>query len=308
MDELEKIFNEKNISESSKKLYMNNLTRLNGGKPIKNLKFLNNCEDTLSKIEGYKPNTQRSYIISVVSLLKELAGQRKYKKLYDRYYEVLEKMNTELKDQTKKTDKEKQEWIGNDKVMEKLEECMAVIRQIEGQKKIIPEKYRELLACVITGLFVIQTPRRNKDYMEMVVTKKYSPDMSDDKNYLDLKTNTFILNQYKTKGTYNQQTADVEPLMREIIDVYLKYHPLKKDLKGSATIPFLVDEDGVPLQSNNAITRILYKVFDKKIGSSMLRKLYLTDKYKDVMDEMKDDATKMGTSVNTIRNNYIKND
>ena len=25
----------------------------------------------------------------------------------------------------------------------------------------------------------------------------------------------------------------------------------------------LVDEDGTPLQSNNAITRILYKVFDK---------------------------------------------
>ena len=308
MDELEKIFNEKSISESSKKLYLNNLTRLNGGKPIKNLKFLNDCDATLSKIENYKPNTQRSYIISVVSLLKELISQRKYKKLYDRYYEILEKMNNQLKDQTIKTDKEKQEWIGNDAVMAKLNECMAVIKQIDGLKKITGEKWRELLACVITGLFVIQAPRRNKDYMEMVVVKKYSPDMSDDKNYLDLKGNQFILNQYKTKGTYNQQTAVIEPLMREMINVYLKYHPLKKMLKGNDTIPFLVDEEGAPLHSNNAITRILYKVFDKKIGSSMLRKLYLTDKYKEVMDEMKEDAEKMGTSVNTIRNNYIKQD
>ena len=72
MEDLSEIFGGKNITESSKKLYLANLTRLNGGQSIKNLKFLNDIESIKEKLGKYKPNTQRSYIISVVSLLKSL--------------------------------------------------------------------------------------------------------------------------------------------------------------------------------------------------------------------------------------------
>jgi hypothetical protein len=67
--------------------------------------------------------------------------------------------------------------------------------------------------------------------------------------------------------------------------------------------------------SNNSLTRRLYKIFGRKIGSSMLRKLYLTDKYGDkmkqveeILEEMKEDASAMGNSVATIQTNYIKKD
>jgi hypothetical protein len=40
----------------------------------------------------------------------------------------------------------------------------------------------------------------------------------------------------------------------------------------------------------------------------MLRKMYLTNKYSDVMTEMKQDANSMGTSANVIQTNYIKKD
>ena len=35
--DLDKLFDKKNITASSKNLYMKNLARLNGGKPIKNM-------------------------------------------------------------------------------------------------------------------------------------------------------------------------------------------------------------------------------------------------------------------------------
>jgi hypothetical protein len=40
----------------------------------------------------------------------------------------------------------------------------------------------------------------------------------------------------------------------------------------------------------------------------MLRHIYLTDKYKDVSDEMVDDANKMGHSISTQQTMYVKND
>ena len=91
-------------------------------------------------------------------------------------------------------------------------------------------------------------------------------------------------------------------------DVYLKFHPLVKEMK-KQTVPFIVNFKGDAYTKNNDFTRLLYKIFDnQKIGVSMLRKIFLTDKYKDTVDEMKKDATSMGTSSGTIEDHYIKND
>jgi hypothetical protein len=38
----------------------------------------------------------------------------------------------------------------------------------------------------------------------------------------------------------------------------------------------------------------------------MLRNIFLTDKYSDVIEELKKDTSAMGTSVGTAMNNYIK--
>jgi hypothetical protein len=300
MDCLE-ILNAKNISDSSKKLYLANLHRLNDNKEIKNFGFLKSPEKVMEKIAKYKPNTQRSYIISIVTLLKECNGK---KKLYDSYYSILEKMNTDLKVQTVKTEKEEKNWISDDEIKKVMSDCIDKVRALKSKKKVSREEYEDLLRCVTVGLFVLQVPRRNLDYLKMIVVKKYEPQMSDDYNYLDLKNNKFIFNNYKTKGTYQQQTTGVEPDMRVILDIYLKFHPNKKE----HSFPLLVDADGDALTSMNAITRLLYKIFNKKIGSSMLRKIYLTHKYADTIEDLKKDTAMMGTSVSTAKNNYIKED
>ena len=307
MEDLNELFTAKNITESSKKLYLANLTRLNGG-PIKNLKFLNDVEAIQEKLKKYKPNTQRSYIISIVSLMKSLKEkQKKYAKLYDSYYAILDTMNKSLKDNTEKTEKEEKEWIGQDAVKEKFETNMKLLEELKDKKKLTSEEYEKLLHLVVLSLFVLQKPRRNKDYQDAYIVKKYKPELGTDKNYLDLFKNEFHFNNYKTQGTYKTQTCEANPLLREIIDFYLRFHPLKAKLR-EGPIPLLVDEKGEPFTQNNSLTRMLYKIFGSKIGSSMLRKLYLTDKYADVMKEMKADTEAMGTSTGTAQTNYIKKD
>jgi len=215
-------------------------------------------------------------------------------------------MNKSLKDQTGKTEKEEAEWIGQEAVKAKFEEHFKIMDELKDKKKLTPDEYDKLLHLVVLALFVLQKPRRNKDYQEAFIVKKYKPEMGTDKNYLDLFKNEFLFNAYKTKGVYSTQTVSVNPLLREIIDFYLKFHPLKSKLKDP--IPLLVDYQGEPFTQTNSLTRMLYKVFGSKIGSSMLRKLYLTDKYADVMKQMKEDATEMATSTGTIQTNYIKKD
>lgn len=309
--DLTELFSAKSITDSSKKLYVSNLNRLNGGLPIKNLNFLNDVEAIKKKLEKYKPNTQRSYIISVVSLLKVMKDKqnKKFSKLYDTYYTILDGMNKELKDNTGKTEKEELVWIGQDAVKSKLEDEMKIIEEINDKNKIDKDEYDRLLRLVVLSLFVLQKPRRNKDYQEMYIVKKYKAEYGTEKNFLDLTKNEFQFNNYKTAGTYKTQMTDLASLFREILNVYLKFHPLKSNLtKKDAQVPFLVDYQGDVLKSNNALTRMLYKVFGSKIGSSMLRKLYLSDKYSEMMKEMEQDVKDMGSSTGTAQMNYIKKD
>jgi hypothetical protein len=305
---MNEIFTDKNITDSSKNLYMKNLIRLNGGE-IKNFNFLKDESGILEKLKKYKPNTQRTYIISIVSLLKGLSTRepKKYKKLYDKYYLVLDEMNKSLKTNNEKSDKEKENWISQEEVLERFNELKKVIPTLG--KKITEEQYYELQKLVILSLYCLQRPRRNKDYQEMIVTRKYTPPAEgaepEKVNILDLQGNRFIFNNFKTQKKYQSQEIKILPELREIIDIYLKYHPLFK--KSKTPVPLLVDFEGRPYTSNNDMTRLLYKIFNKKIGVNMLRHIFLTDKYKDIMDEMKEDTKEMGTSVDMMKDQYIKN-
>ena len=84
---------------------------------------------------------------------------------------------------------------------------------------------------------------------------------------------------------------------------------MKGELKNKEyDIPFLVDEKGKALKNSTEITKILNKIFGKKISSSLLRNIFLTDKYSDIVEELKKDTQAMSTSVDTALNNYIKQD
>jgi hypothetical protein len=303
--DLAKIFEDKNITPSTQNLYIKNLTRLSGGE-IKNINFLKDENEILEKLKKYQPNTQRTYIISIVSLLKSLSTSdpKKYKKLYDKYFLLLDGMNNNLKTNNEKSTKEKENWISQDEVLSRLEELKKILPTLG--KKINEEQFKELQKLLLLGLYALQKPRRNKDYQDCLVIRKMNElNQPYTSNLLILPLNKFVFQNYKTGGTYKTQEIDIDPELREIIDTYLKYHPLIKKTKEA--FPFLVDYNGIPYTNNNDITRLLYKVFNKKIGVNLLRHIFLTDKYKTVIDEMKEDATKMGTSTGMIENQYIKN-
>ena len=145
----------------------------------------------------------------------------------------------------------------------------------------------------------------------MLITLHFDPENEDGNykkyNYYDINNKMFNFMNYKTQKTYKLQQIQVNEELVNNINTYLKYHPLIKSLK-EHDIPFLVNKEGEPLTSNNAITRILNKIFGKNIGSSMLRNIFLTDKFGDENKEKADIVKQMATSTQTADTNYIKTD
>ena len=300
---LEEILNNKNIADSSRKLYNANFVRLNDGNPVLRFDFLKDVPAILEKLSKYKPNTVRGYIIAITSLMGDLkeTNPKKYKKTYEEYYKILTEYNTTLKDQTAKSANENTNWITPEKKQEVINECEKIIEVIGNKRKITEDQYEKLFECLVLSLYTKIPPRRNMDYQDMLIIRKNTTQDATN-NFFDVANKRFIFNKYKTAGSYKTQTTDIPEDLMKIIMLYLKHRPRVEE----DTNQFLVNFKGEPFIQTNSMTRILNKIFDGKVGASMLRKLYLTDKYANTMKEMKEDAEEMGTSTNTIQNNYIK--
>jgi len=285
------------IKESSKKLYKSNLKRLNDNQEPEDYNFLKNTSKILDKIQHLKDNTKRTYLISIVSVLKD---QPKFKKPFDIYYQKMMEYNKNLKTNTTKSETQNKNWMEQDEI-KKLWLTQKENALTKGKRKLTDLEFEQLTHYLVLSLYVLIPPRRN-DYLKMLVLLEPA-ELNPEYNYLDVKNKQFIFQNYKTNRTYKTQTIDIPKELMDVITLYLKFRKEKKNL-----MPFLIKPDGTPLESINAVTRILNKIFKKKISVSLLRNIYLTDKYSKENKEKAKDATAMATSVNMIDTNYTKQD
>jgi integrase len=301
-------FAEKKLATTSIKMYLRNLEKLNDDMPLKNLNFLKDVSAIEQRLAKYKENTKRGYLISIVSALSLDKSNKQKQKLYDDYYKLMMDKNKELKKveaSGEKTETQEKNWITWDEVSSQMNQLEDKIKAFAGNKEINEHQYNVLLQGMILALYVYKAPRRN-EYQKMNIVKS-DTGLPIDTNYLDMDKKTFTFNTYKTARKEGQIREEIPPELQRVIQTYLKFHPLlkgKKIIKGT-NVPFLVYYDGKPLSQVNAITRILNKIFGKKVGSSMLRHIYLSSKYGNVLQEMKEDATAMSHSVDTQKD-YIK--
>jgi len=290
------------ISASSRKLYIANLKKLNDGEEPKDFKFLKSPPAILKKIEHLKPTTQRSYFIAIASVLANGNGP---KKLYNAHYAILTEMNNDLRNNTTKSETQQENWITPEEIEKVNQQLMKEVKKIRVSH-VTRKDFTTVLTLMIFSLFTKTSPRRNIDYSLM----KISNDKTDTKfNYLDLEKKRFIFNNYKTQKKYNQVVIDIPDNLWIVLKEYLRYHPGRNQIKNKKhDIFFLVNHNNKNLENSNDVTKILNTAFGQKIGSSMLRNMFLTHKYGDVIEELKQDTGDMGTSVNMAMNNYIKDD
>jgi len=297
----------KGITESTANAYVRTLYALNDKTPFKNLAFLRNTENILKKVGEYAETTQRSMLASLVSVLGA-AAKPSYKGILKTYQtKMLEKVK-EAKgiDPHDKTDKQKNNWVDWKEVQNISDEQHKLVRDLATKKTLTTAEAERLLQALVLSLYVCIPPRRNQDYLDMVVVKKWKETDPNNVNYLDLTGEQFVFNKYKTVKKYGVQRVPLNPALLDVLALYLKHHMLYKASKGKTAVPFLVVEDR-PLTAVNSITRILNKIFGKKVGSSMLRHIFLSNKYEGILEEQTADSAAMGHSLEQQRD-YIKTD
>jgi hypothetical protein len=227
--ELIKKLKDKNLSESSIKLYIRNLEKLNGGE-LKDFKFLNKVETVNEILKGYKDNTKRSILISIVSILGCCPDDKKIVKLRKTYYDMMLKKNDEIKENAtdEPTEEQKKNWISWEDVKKRFDELKKEVEESTNNTVVLSKpSYETLLYFMILALYVIAQPRRNKDYQYMNVVYKNTDKLPNDKNYLSYSENKFIFNVYKTSKKYGQKVEDINEELKKVIDLYLKFNIIK---------------------------------------------------------------------------------
>ena len=300
----------KGVAESSATAYIRTLYLLNNKAPFKTLAFLRDTEEVLKRVATYAASTQKSILAAIVSVLSLVADKPTYKKTYKYYHEqMMGKARETEGNPNEKTEKQKENWLSWKEIGEKQRDMRAKVADFANKKIITAAEYDQLLQSVVLSLYVNIQPRRNQDYLNMVIVKKWKDDMPTDRNYFDVAGSRFVFNKYKTAKKYGTQTIEIPntaeaPLM-DTLQTYLKFQPLWKTAKGKGEVPFLVTADGKALTAVNAITRLLNRIFGKRVGSSKLRHIFLSDKYD--IDEMAADAAAMGHSLEEQRK-YLRGD
>jgi hypothetical protein len=270
--------NRPNLSASSLKTYSSVLRNLQKNMKGEGLEWFS--ENVTSILDYLKEKTAQTKKTSL-SALFVLTKEQRYK---DVMVQVMKLVNETDKSQ-KKNDKQDKNWMSVKEIQDIYDPLLVKIKKMLSNKSILNEStmMEFLLVSFLGGVVKDLPPRRSQDYTELKI-RNY--DTKKDNYY---KSGKFYFNVYKTAKSYGEQVIQV-PKELDVI--------LKKWIKMNTNDYMLYSTNGNKLSSPQ-ISRILNKVFDKNVSTSMLRHIYLTNIYKDLpaLEKMEELSSQMGHSL-----------
>ena len=311
----------KTVKDSSLKVYVKNITKINeimnDGETKGGAEWLDPMENVLKKLEerGLNFTTVRNYLNAILLYLfvlsDDLEEKGKYDKLIKTYEKERDKLNLkyeELNASGSWTSNQEQNMISKEELCKVITQIGTEIKQQNLKKTlVINTKQKGLLQAYLLLNIHSQLPMRNELGNCLVMKKReYNKESEENKNklnYLIIEKSKmyFSLNDYKTNKTYQERYIEVPAPLKKTIRFYLRFFPGDKYL--------LAKFDGSPIGSNN-VSQLLTKQFKKRLGKSvsttLLRKLYLSDKYLPVKEQLQTDNLNMGHSAGSALKYYVK--
>jgi hypothetical protein len=147
------------------------------------------------------------------------------------------------------------------------------------------KEHQRLQLYVLLSCLLLIPPRRSLDYTDF---KLRNP--TDTSNYMIMEKRKpfFVFNVYKTAKKHGQQKIAIPPTLKSIITRWTALSPYDY---------LLTNLSGNKINSTTIVT-MLHSFFGKPLSTSMLRHIFLTDKYKDVpsLKDIKQTANGMAHS------------
>jgi Sec-independent protein translocase protein TatA len=191
------------------------------------------------------------------------------------------------------SDKQKDSLISQEEVTKVYNDLKAEATPLLKKQILNRSQFDTLQKYVLLSLYVLIAPRRSLDYASFKIRNFDEKAESSDNymvNYSKNKkkgTASFIFNTYKNSKRLGRQTVDNIPKpLEKLIDTWKLFN--KSDY-------LLVNGQGRPI-TQSRIAVLLNDIFGgRNISTSMLRHIYLSDKFKDVnLQDLEETAHDMG--------------
>jgi hypothetical protein len=272
------------------------------------LNWLLDVETVMAALSHYKPPSRKLYIVPVIVLLKGSGDTE----LLTNYSEELEKCAKEISESENlaqsKTERELKNWITFNDVRDKIKQLQRIIKKKIVDKKIEDigvEDRKVITHHLILSLYSKMNPLRN-DYADVKIIP-YGREQTDSEksmNVLDEEAPgcyTLLLRHYKTHKAYGDQTHVFPKPLNKIVSDSLRLFPrayLLSNLK-DGDIPM------TPAYLSQTSSQI-FASENKRVGSWMLRKIFLSELYKDdtPLQKRKATAASMGHSAEIAERVY----
>lgn len=306
-EQLKSVIKEKrNIRETSLNAYVFNINKLHKlmfDKDVESLDFLKDKKKVMETIDSKKLSTRKSYLASIVVALMAMDKDDDLIKYYRNEMEDLAKKFNEDMATQRKSETQDKNWVS----LEKLRKVMRKYRNELNEKKIFTKEpdtlnnkeFDLLQKWVVASLYILDdNPPLRNDYLMKVITQKDYDKLTEEEkkkqNYLINKSRNnkiFSLGEYKTAGKYGTKLIPVGKKLNSVLNIWLKFNTSGNLLLNSKKEPM----------TSNGLTKYLNKVFEptgkKNISSSLLRHIFITEKFPPKLQEKQEVADKMGHSI-----------
>lgn len=262
------------------------------------------------KSAEFSPNWFKSDVKKVLELLAEKSKPSRKTNLAaivvlldgkapEEYIQMMNKdaddVKSEYKEQ-KKSAKQEENWLAYGEVRNVWDTQYKKIKHLllHGVSPDANELKELVKFMVLTLTCGIYFPPRRSEWVSMRVA---GYDKAKD-NYIDMKKSEFVFNKYKTAKSHGEERVPFPKEFKTLLNKYLKKIGNREYL--------IFNTKGGEL-SNTALTQMLNAIFDKKISTSMLRHIYLTNKYEGLpkIKELEETAASLGHSVGQMLE-YVK--
>ncbi len=301
----EKIKKANDISDSSVKVYtqnLKNLYRYITGENIeviedKHLIKFKDIKNVLKALNKFKDSTIKNYLVAVLIAFKLSDKYNKEIEVYNKHIAELQSKVNDYYDENKKSQNQKTNWLEYKEVLNVLQELKTEVnnKKLLEKDNLTTRELDLLQQYLVLSLYsgARGIPPLRNDYSNMEIIKEQ--DLKDKKgNFFVLRTKGnpyFLIQEYKTSKKYGTEKIEISnKILKQLIKNWLKYND---------TEYFLINPTTKTPMTPNGISKYISKIFkkrrDKTISSSLLRSIYITNKYKDNLStkEKKDLAEDM---------------
>jgi hypothetical protein len=187
------------------------------------------------------------------------------------------------------TEKQKENFLPQDEIINIYEVLKEQATPLFKLNQLNKKQFETMQLYVLLSLYILIPPRRTMDYTHFKI-RSINPEV--DNFFLAPKKKkelgSFVFNQYKNSNKLGAQI--IERIPKELEKIIEKWKQFNK------SDYLLVNSVGKQV-AGSRIAVMLNDLFGKKISTSMLRHIYLTNKFGNInLKDLKDTAENMGSS------------